>query len=577
MTQASRPYRVGLLLLAVIPALLIARAIAVYGVNAPFGDEWSISAMFQKYEAGDLSFHDFYVQHNEHRILIPRLCYFLIALATGGNAYAQMFFTWSLAVVISALLWVLLRRWQLLSVKGALAYLIPINILLFSATQYENWLWGLQSQFYLPYVGTVGGLVIAGSRKSLRFRFSAGALLCLVTTFALANGLFTWLLVGPAIFLLPGRETGEVRRSRWIVAWVAVTACVWLAYFIGYHFPASSHDPSSAASGVTLAAEFFLVLLGLPLGFGRYPSNLHLIAAIGALVLLAWLFCAAVTALGWRDLRFRLRTLPWFLLSLHAVASCVLGAAGRFRGGLLGASSPRYSLQGAMLLIALVVLVPRVVSELRRRGWVSVDRVRLRYVYAGVAAVMAALFVDASVLAYYEMGLWRASKTRGKAGVNLIHFGMDPAFLAKYATSDLTDLAERADCLSRLGLLQPPTIRTRAMTDIARPGAGLRHGKIDASGVDGDDLCFVGWAALPEQRRPADAVLLCFKPPDLPEKIMVATVNLGSRDSGSSKPRDPDYEESDWLIRFKKSMLAPGWGVTVYAYDCTTGAAYPIE
>lgn len=46
MTQASRPYRVGLLLLAVIPALLIARAIAVYGVNAPFGDEWSISAMF---------------------------------------------------------------------------------------------------------------------------------------------------------------------------------------------------------------------------------------------------------------------------------------------------------------------------------------------------------------------------------------------------------------------------------------------------------------------------------------------------------------------------------------------------
>lgn len=488
-----------------------------------------------------------------------------------------MYFTWSLAVVISALLWVLLRRWRLLSVQGALAYLIPINILLFSATQYENWLWGLQSQFYLPYVGTVGGLVIAGSKKSLRFRFTAGVLLCLVTTFALANGLFTWLLVGLAIFLLPGRETGAVRRSRWIVAWVVVTACVWLAYFIGYHFPASSHDPSSAAAGVAQAAEFFLVLLGLPLGFGRYPSNLHLIAVIGALVLLAWLFCAAVTAIRWRDLRFRLRTLPWFLLSLHAVASCALGAAGRFRGGLLGASSPRYSLQGAMLLIALVVLLPRVVSEMRRRGWVSMDRVRLRYVYAGVAAVMAALFVDASVLAYYEMRVWLVYKTKGKAMVNLIHFGMDPALLSKYVTSDLTDLAGRADCLSRLGLLQPPTLLSRAVAEISRPGVGVRHGKIDASGVDGDDRVFIGWAALPEQRRPADAVLLCFKPPDLPEKIVIANVILGARESGSSKPRDPDYEESDWIIRFKKSMLPPGWGVTIYAYDCTTGAAYPIE
>jgi hypothetical protein len=69
--------RLARLLLIAAPPLLIGFLIFRDGVDTPFWDEWDRTApLFEKMAAGTLGFADFFAQHNEHRILFPRLIFF---------------------------------------------------------------------------------------------------------------------------------------------------------------------------------------------------------------------------------------------------------------------------------------------------------------------------------------------------------------------------------------------------------------------------------------------------------------------------------------------------------------------
>lgn len=61
------------------PFLVLAVMIAVFAVNVPFLDQWELVELFRKYHEGQLGFADFFAQHNEHRLLFPRLVMFGLA------------------------------------------------------------------------------------------------------------------------------------------------------------------------------------------------------------------------------------------------------------------------------------------------------------------------------------------------------------------------------------------------------------------------------------------------------------------------------------------------------------------
>ena len=50
--------------------------------------------------AGTLCFADFFAQHNEHRILFPRLIFFGLGRLTHWNIRAELFVSWFLALVL---------------------------------------------------------------------------------------------------------------------------------------------------------------------------------------------------------------------------------------------------------------------------------------------------------------------------------------------------------------------------------------------------------------------------------------------------------------------------------------------
>ena len=75
------------LLLIAAPPLLIGLLIFRNGVDTPFWDEWDGTApLFEKMAAGTLGFADFFAQHNQHRILFPRLIFFGLGRLTIGTS-----------------------------------------------------------------------------------------------------------------------------------------------------------------------------------------------------------------------------------------------------------------------------------------------------------------------------------------------------------------------------------------------------------------------------------------------------------------------------------------------------------
>jgi hypothetical protein len=66
------------------PALVLIWTILAYGVNVPVADEWSptIAGLHVKAHDGELALSDFLAQHNEHRMIVPRVIFF----GSSGNS-----------------------------------------------------------------------------------------------------------------------------------------------------------------------------------------------------------------------------------------------------------------------------------------------------------------------------------------------------------------------------------------------------------------------------------------------------------------------------------------------------------
>jgi hypothetical protein len=110
-----RPLGWLVLALALLPALIPLVLILTYGVNMPFWDEWDpgLAGLYIKAHQHQLSFADLAAQHNEHRILLPRIAYLLLNSMTHWNAVGEMVFQWLIVFATSIGILVLIRKTQL--------------------------------------------------------------------------------------------------------------------------------------------------------------------------------------------------------------------------------------------------------------------------------------------------------------------------------------------------------------------------------------------------------------------------------------------------------------------------------
>jgi dolichol-phosphate mannosyltransferase len=333
---------IQLLVYAVPAALLaiVARTILLRTPSVPFWDEWRTVDLILHYKQGALTFQDFWQFHNEHRIVIPRIIDLGLILFTHWNRQLEMLFDLGVAVAEAALLLASARR-VLRSNALVGALIVPGSLLLFSLSQYQNWLWAFQITFIATVFG-VACCVFGFARQPARWGFFLLALVgACVAALSSVGGTMAFVAFLPAAL-----RAGRAKCALWIV-----TACaILIPYFQG--FPHSV--PISFSRDLVI---FALGYLGAPVGYPHPPATIAF--GIGGCVL-----AVVNLAIYWtRERTFKMLD-AWIGLGLFAVAVDGITALGRtsyYTGPYAGLSNlmiwgTRYQEFAALWWIALLVV-----------------------------------------------------------------------------------------------------------------------------------------------------------------------------------------------------------------------------
>jgi hypothetical protein len=352
----------GIAGLVCLPAFVLVVLLAKYAVNVPFWDQWELVALFEKWHAGTLGFADFFAQHNEHRVLFPRLIMFGLAVATGWNTLYEVAMNVVLAALTFWFLWQILRA-TFTTVRMKIIAAAAVSAVVFSPLQFENWMWGWQIQWFLNVLGLVVAVwALSTWRAKPWARFAVAAIAATVATYSLASGFFVWLVCVPLMWFAK-----DLRR---LIGWWALAAAIVIgSHYIGYVDP--SYHPSK------------LIFLKEPLNFIMYflvyagrPLIVDFLLSIPIFVTYAAVYASALVYTFKKHKALLTGVLlPWLSLGLYGLFAAGSTSISRLGFGVEQAYSSRYSTLSSLLLVAGIVLLCKIIEQERGKAGLVVRRV----------------------------------------------------------------------------------------------------------------------------------------------------------------------------------------------------------
>ena len=350
----------AVVVLCLLPAAIAFGFIHAYGVNTAYGDALYFCPLFEKYSQGTLTFQDLFAQHNEHRILFPRLVMLPLGLATRYNTIAEMYVGWGFICMGAGAVFLLCRRLYPDRLTAAAAF-IPAAWILFSLGQYENLLWGWQLIFFMANAFLLLSLYFLQRSRRLDGWVIASAAAGLVASFSFSNMLLLW-PIGLGIIVLknPPVERGSGKgRASTLLFWGLLGAAVWAAYFVNWHKPGVHPSFSYGLHHPVDFVRYICLYVSAPLEHGR-PGRAEI---AGAVLLLLYLGAAAVACRRWRKGN-PLPAMPLALI-LFALGTALITAVSRVGFGPQEALESRYQTFSGLGLIALYLLCLPLLAKVR--------------------------------------------------------------------------------------------------------------------------------------------------------------------------------------------------------------------
>lgn len=322
----------------------------VYRLNGVWQDHLASTIAFSLWDQHAPMGHYLFQQHNEHRILVPRLVILGLGLLTRWNNVPEMFAHAMLMCIAAGLLFTAFRR-----EGGTLGAFLPALLMALSPRSYDA-LTGFGFPHYLAILFYVAALCqLVFGRGWIAF---AGAVLCgEAATFSLANGLWVWPF-GLAV-ILSRLRTSDTRAGTWTraAAWAIASTVTIAAYFHDY-LPTGNHsDASFFVHHPLRAIGHFLALNGTV-----FATTVPFAIALGALALVLYVWIAALAVRDWWQ---RGEQPPYgFWLVVSVLASNATVTAGRAIFGPIQALDSRYA-----AFVALAPIGAYWCVAVRRRGW----------------------------------------------------------------------------------------------------------------------------------------------------------------------------------------------------------------
>jgi hypothetical protein len=159
------------------------------GTDVPYWDEWDAvgDVLLIPRAHNDLHAADFFIHHNEHRVVLTRLLSYLLAVWNNQwDGLLEVSVNAAIHAGFCAALVLLARKF--LSGARFVAVAVGTTALFCSAFDWENTLEGFQSQFYFLEWGALGMFVLCAPGAPLSRRWWLGWLCGLVSLGAMASG-----------------------------------------------------------------------------------------------------------------------------------------------------------------------------------------------------------------------------------------------------------------------------------------------------------------------------------------------------------------------------------------------------
>ncbi len=322
-----------------LPLVVVFVFVCKFGILIPSGDQWALVPMLEKLHNNTLTSADLWSQHNEHRILFPRILMLILAHLSNWNIFLELCANMVLATCTFLFFLSILRS---TSETAPLWLKVLVSMVIFSMAQ--SWTWGWQLAIFLSILGSVIAIWAANKWQGKSFGLIIIILAAVLSSYSFIAGLLTW----PAVLVI------LLLQKNWKLKHVIILTLACIATVLLYYnnYAKSPHHPSLSFffSHPLVFIKYVLAFLGAPLG-----SSASFALVMGLIMVVLSLL--AIFNI-WRLNKQKLRDLaPWLALALYVcLAACATGV-GRSGFGWRQAFDMRYNTISVLMPIATAILL----------------------------------------------------------------------------------------------------------------------------------------------------------------------------------------------------------------------------
>jgi hypothetical protein len=253
-----------------------------YATNALYADEFSDVDLITRFRTGIGSFGLLWAQHNENRVLFPRLVVLLLAQTTHLNVVVESMISAALWWITAVLLVVAHHR---RSPGLSWLWYTPIGLAFASAIPLGDLLFGFNLSWFMAIASLAVALFLLDRSPLTWPTMWVAVVFAVIGSFSTLQGLLIW----PAglVLLLVQRQ-----GTRWFTAWSGSAVVTVVVFFIDYQ------GSGSATTGLSESIRFFFSSLGNVVGPPAGNGGSNSLLVLGALV-----FAVAVSALLYSAIR----------------------------------------------------------------------------------------------------------------------------------------------------------------------------------------------------------------------------------------------------------------------------------
>jgi len=304
----------------------------------PFWDMWDdYIGFYLKIHAGDWS--AWWAPHNEHRILLARLFFWIDIACFHGNGIFSLAVIYVCALAVG---WVFAEIWREQTRARDLYILFFVEAWIFSWSQQENLTWAFQSQFILAQLLPLAGLYFlylsAARPNRTKFYFSAGTVCGVLAVGSMANGI----LALPALALYTAIATRSLPRTAMLAVLSAVEVYLYFQHWYASQYLAGGPSMTGEILHHPVAfVEFCLIYLGNP--FIALLGSNHSAILIGEVLAAAFVLGTALAFyINVRESPRPNLPLALLIFIFYIIATAAITAAGRLPVGIQEALASRY-------------------------------------------------------------------------------------------------------------------------------------------------------------------------------------------------------------------------------------------